>query len=96
MELSLPKTLSDQISEYIVDKIVRMELEPGERILEQRIADELGVSRAPVREALRNVARTGLVEMVPRCGAHVRRITQKSIEGFCDVFILLFGHVVRR
>ena len=45
---------------------------------------------------LRVFQKTGLVEIIPRCGARVRKVTEESIRGFCDVFGLLFGHVVRR
>ncbi|ABW68207.1 GntR family transcriptional regulator [Desulfosudis oleivorans] len=96
MNLSLAGTLSDQIANHIIEKIIHLEIEPGQRILEQKIAEELGVSRSPVREAMRILEKTGLVEIIPRCGARVRKVTEESIRGFCDVFALLFGHVVRR
>lgn len=96
MALNISGTLADQIADFITEKIIRLELPPGERILEKNIADELGVSRSPVREAMRILEKTGMIEIIPRCGARVRVITRESIEGFCDVFSLLFGHVVRR
>lgn len=96
MAFNISGTLADQIADYITEKIVRLEIPPGERILEQSIAEELGVSRSPVREAMRILEKTGMIEIVPRCGARVKTVTRESIEGFCDVFSLLFGHVVRR
>ncbi len=51
--------------------ILRGELKPGERLTEDRLAEQLGVSRNPVREAIRSLEATGLVEVVPRRGAYV-------------------------
>src|SRR5262245_52818459 len=51
--------------------INRGELQPGERLLEDRLAEQLGVSRNPIREAIRILENTGLVEVTPRRGAHV-------------------------
>ena len=53
--------------------IMRGELEPGERLFEDRLAEQLGVSRNPVREAIRALEGTGLVEVLPRRGAYVSR-----------------------
>jgi len=62
----------------VADEIRRMivsgELSPGERLFEDRLAEQLGVSRNPVREALRALEGTGLVEVVPRRGAYVSRL----------------------
>jgi DNA-binding GntR family transcriptional regulator len=96
MTFNPSKNLSDQIADYLVDQVISLAFLPGERILEQKIAKELGVSRSPVREAFRVLEQTGLVELVPRCGARVTAITEERIEAYCDVFILVLGHVVRR
>jgi DNA-binding GntR family transcriptional regulator len=96
MGFNLSKNLSDQIADHLIDKVIRFEITPGERIYEQKVAEEMGVSRSPVREAFRILEKTGLVELVPRCGARVKGLSKKSIESYCDVFALLFGHVVRR
>ena len=96
MTIKMAGTLSEQIADYLMGKIVRMEIEPGERIIETELAEELGVSRSPVREALRNLEKTGLVEIIPRQGARAARLNEEYIESFYDVFTLLFSHVVRR
>ena len=59
MAIKMAGTLPDQIADYLLGKIVRLEIEPGERILEAEVAEELGVSRSPVREALRILEKTG-------------------------------------
>lgn len=96
MAFHLSGNLSQQIADYLTDKIVKFELEPGERILEQRISEELGVSRSPIREAIRILDKTGMVEIVPRCGAKVTKMSKKDVDGFCDVLALLLGHMVRK
>jgi DNA-binding GntR family transcriptional regulator len=92
----ITKNLSDQIADHLIEKIIRFEISPGDRLLEQKVAEELGVSRSPVREAFRILEKTGLVQLVPRCGVKVTSLSEKRVESFCDVFTLLFSHVVRR
>ena len=55
--------------------ILKGELEPGERLMEIQLADRLGVSRTPIREAIRKLELEGLVLMIPRKGAEVARIS---------------------
>src|SRR5918996_2949269 len=64
--------LSAQIKDTMLQWILEGELPPGSRIIETRIARQLGTSQAPVREALRDLATLGLVEMHPFRGARVR------------------------
>lgn len=96
MAFNPSKNLSDQIADYLIDQVVNLKIVPGERIMEEKLAKELGVSRSPVREALRVLEQTGLVELIPRCGARVTPITEEKIESYCDMFILVLGHVTRR
>ncbi len=65
------KTLREVAADEIRAMIRRGDLQPGERLLEDRLAEELGVSRNPIREAIRILENTGLVEVKPRRGAHV-------------------------
>jgi DNA-binding GntR family transcriptional regulator len=64
--------LSAQIKDRLLTMIVSGEMAPGSRIIETRVARDLGTSQAPVREALRDLATLGLVEMHPFRGARVR------------------------
>ena len=64
--------LREQVKDVLVQRIVRGELQPGERLVETRIAQELGTSQAPVREALRDLELLRLVESEPFRGARVR------------------------
>jgi DNA-binding GntR family transcriptional regulator len=91
MTFKVSSSLAEQITEYISDKIIRMEIKPGERVLENNIARELGVSRSPIREALRILEKTRLVELVPRKGARVTEMSENFIEQLCDIFSALMG-----
>lgn len=65
--------------------ILTGELKPGERLMEIRLAEKLGVSRTPVREAIHKLELEGLVTMVPRRGAEVAQITEKSMNDVLEV-----------
>jgi DNA-binding GntR family transcriptional regulator len=71
--------LREQVKELLIGRIVRGELGPGEPLVETRIAQELGTSQAPVREALRDLALLRLVEAEPFRSARVRRFSKQDI-----------------
>ncbi len=71
--------LSDQVKDRLLERIVEGDLEPGSRIVETRVARELGISQAPVREALRALTSLGLVEMRPHRGAWVRKPDRREL-----------------
>jgi DNA-binding GntR family transcriptional regulator len=89
---NLPDILTRDISE----KIIRNEIKPGERILESKIAEEMGVSRSPVREALRILEKNRLVELIPRKGARVTEITAQHIEWYYDIYEALYALVAKK
>ncbi len=64
---------------------LRGELKPGERLMEIQLANKLGVSRTPIREAIRKLELEGLVLMIPRKGAEVAEITEKSLRDVLEV-----------
>ena len=76
---NLEKTLRSQIVSYLTDQIVSGELNPGMKLTESEIALKLGVSRGPIREAIRELVETGLVISLPYKGIHVRDITEKDL-----------------
>lgn len=65
--------------------ILKGELQPGERLMEITLANKLGVSRTPIREAIRKLELEGLVVMVPRKGAHVAHITEQELNDVLEV-----------
>jgi len=77
------KPLREIVFETLREAIIQGRLEPGERLMEIQLAEEMGVSRTPVREAIRKLELEGFVVMVPRKGAYVAGISVKDI---VDVF----------
>ena len=77
--------LRDVVFNTLRQAILIGELKPGERLMERHLADRLGVSRTPVREAIRRLELEGLVTMIPRKGAEVARITEKSMSDVLEV-----------
>ncbi len=90
------KTLSEQIANHLGDKITRLELRPGERIVETKIAEEMGVSQSPVREAIRILEKRKLVKLIPRHGTFVSEITEDFIESMFDIFMELVALATRK
>lgn len=88
--------LPEQLARDISEKIIRNEWKPGQRILEAKLAQETGISRSPVREALRILEKQKLVELIPRKGARVTPISASHIEWFYDIFEALYGLVARK
>ena len=78
-------TSSDFVYLELRSKIVNKQLKPGERLPEIKISGELGVSRTPVREALRRLASEGLVRIIPNSGARVAAPSVAEVEGAYDV-----------
>ncbi len=77
--------LRDVVFNTLRQAILTGELRPGERLMEIHLADRLGVSRTPIREAIRKLELEGLVVMIPRKGAQVARITEKNLKDVLEV-----------
>lgn len=96
MPLKETANLSEQIADYITEKIIQLEIRPGERIMETAIAEELEVSRSPIREALRILEKNRLVQLIPRRGAKVTELSKSYIANLCDVLTALFCLLARQ
>ena len=83
--------LRDVVFNTLRDAILTGKLVPGERLMENQLADKLGVSRTPVREALRMLELENLVELVPRKGAQVLDMSEKDITNILEVRSALEG-----
>ncbi len=81
--------LAEEVSDHIRNAILTGRLRPGERIDQDAIATELGLSRLPVREALIALDGEGLVQTIPRRGSYVQRLTPGDIADHYQIF----GHV---
>ncbi len=77
--------LRDVVFNTLRQAILTGELKPGERLMEIHLANKLGVSRTPIREAIRKLELEGLVTMIPRRGAEVAEITEKSLKDVLEV-----------
>lgn len=77
--------LRDVVFNTLRRAILTGELKPGERLMEIHLANKLGVSRTPIREAIRKLELEGLVIMIPRRGAEVAQITEKSLKDVLEV-----------
>ncbi|MCR5302647.1 MAG: GntR family transcriptional regulator [Lachnospiraceae bacterium] len=81
--------LRDVVFNTLRQGILTGELKPGERLMEIHLADRLGVSRTPIREAIRMLELEGLVTMIPRRGAEVARISRQDIRDVLEVRLVL-------
>lgn len=77
--------LRDVVFNTLRQAILTGELKPGERLMELHLANRLGVSRTPIREAIRMLELEGLVTMIPRKGAEVSRISKQDISDVLEV-----------
>ena len=95
-----PRALYEEVAEQLRQRIFRRELEPGSWIDELRIAEEYGISRTPLREALKVLAAEGLVTMKVRRGAYVTEVNDKDLRDVYHLLSLLesdaAGEVARR
>ncbi len=83
MDAYLP--LRDVVFHTLREAILRGDLKPGERLMELQLAEKLGVSRTPIREAIRMLEQEGLAVTMPRRGAEVARMTLKDMEDVLEI-----------
>ncbi len=81
--------LRDVVFNTLRRAIITGEFAPGERLMEISLANRLGVSRTPVREAIRKLELEGLVIMIPRKGAQVAKITEKNLRDVIEIRCVL-------
>jgi len=85
------KPLGNIVYESLKESILNGSLKPGEKLMESRIAEDLGVSRTPVREAIRKLEKEKYVKMIPRKGAYVEDLTMEDILEVLEIRIVLEG-----
>ncbi len=83
--------LRDVVFNTLRDAILTGKLEPGERLMENQLAEKLGVSRTPIREALRMLELENLVELTPRKGAQVLDMSEKDVVNVLEIREVLEG-----
>ena len=95
MKLKKHQTLREQIVSSLREAIIKGELYPGQKLTEPELAEKLGISRTPIREAFRQLESEGFLTVIPRRGAVVSRITRKEIDDFYELKSLLEGYAAR-
>jgi DNA-binding GntR family transcriptional regulator len=88
--------LPQQIADTLVNDIIQGTLLPGERLQEIAIAERFGVSRGPIREALRIVEKEGLIQMRPRYGSFVAKLSEAEVRDIFEVRGILLSLAARR
>jgi len=94
--MPLTKNSKKKVYDAIWRKLLVGELKPGVRLSETALATELGVSRTPVREALNQLSRDGLVESIPNTGTYVRKLDPDEVAELLDLRELLEVYSIRR
>ena len=87
--------LRNRVTVELRQAILGGRLKPGDRLVEERLAEEYGVSRNPIREAIRVLASEGLIEVTARRGATVVKLSEQEIRETIEVRALLEGHNAR-
>lgn len=85
IDLDIPKPLGILVYEALRDAIISRVLKPGERLMETELAEEMGVSRTPVREAMRKLELESYIVMIPRKGAYVAGLSIRDITNLFEI-----------
>lgn len=88
------KSLKDQTYEILRSSIITGRLEPGRLHNEKDLARRLGVSRTPVREALLDLSKEGMIVFVPRKGIKIRKITHKDVSDVMELRRIIEGYII--
>ena len=94
-EINDYELLSQKVYRILKTRIIKGDLKPGEKLLENKIAEQLGVSRTPIREALRELAAEGFVKMSPNQGVVVSNVSVKDIQEVLQIRGVLEGLAAR-
>lgn len=86
-----PTALYQEVAERLRQRIFAHELTPGTWIDEQKLAEQYGISRTPLREALKVLASEGLVELKPRRGCYVTEISRQDLDDIFPLMAMLEG-----
>ena len=91
-----PRVLRQDVLAALRSAILEGRLKPGDRLLEAEVASQMGVSRAPVREAVRQLEQEGLVEFLPHRGSTVVGVPDEEIDAIYEMRALIEARAVRR
>lgn len=96
MKIKISSNIQEQVYVALKRDILYGVLEPGTQLKELELTEHYGVSRSPIREALRRLCGDGLVELKPNCGIYVRVFTADYVEDILDMRVLLEGRGMER
>lgn len=88
-------TIRKKVYTYVREQILSGQIAPHERLIETRIAQEIGTSRTPVREALHNLEIEGLIQSIPRVGYQVKAISGEEVEEICQIRFIIEDQAAR-
>ncbi len=94
MSILRPIKITDQIADTIRERVLTCQLKPGDRLIEKNICEELGVSRASLREALGRLAHENLLVQIPNKGYRVPELTLDRFRMVCETRLVLETQVV--
>ena len=83
-----PVSIREKVYSAVRDRVLDGTFLPGERLVENRIADQIKISRTPVREALHLLEKEGLLESIPRSGYRVKPLYWEEVEEICEIRIV--------
>lgn len=96
MPLKSSRNLSEQLADHLSDRIIRGELQPGQRLPETELAKQLDVSTNSLREAFRLVEKRHLIDVQSKRGARVRAVNDRQVRELYDFLFLLLGQLAAR
>ena len=89
------KTIRKRIYEHLREQLLSGEIQPHQHLIEAKIAQDIGTSRTPVREALHSLELEGLIESIPRVGYVVKPTSEQEVEEICEIRMAIEGVAVR-
>ncbi len=89
------KTIRRRIYEHLREQLLNGEIPPRQHLIEAKIAQDLGTSRTPVREAFHSLELEGLIESIPRVGYVVKSISEQEVEEICEIRMAIEGVAAR-
>jgi DNA-binding GntR family transcriptional regulator len=95
LEPSKPLTLKEHVVQQLTDAILSGQIQPGERLLEARIAEKFRISRAPIREGLQKLQELGLAVSRPRHGIFVVKLSEESVQKINSLRVILEAEALR-
>ena len=90
-----PVSLAEKAYQILIRKITRLELAPGQALVEKSLTDELGIGRTPIREALQRIAVEGLIQHLPNRGMLISDISATSVQAIYEFRSLVEGEAAR-